>query len=189
MEDLEAISQTAVATKLPTEEVARYVRTIQNIWGGSAVEAMDTVLRIANRSPASFRSLGSAVQYSGQAAKDAGLSLETYMALLAGMAGAGRDVESVSQGLVGLWGRLAKAQEGIGRGGKIVIDAMNAVGAGGRLSMDQGQRGTGRNRRGDAPLPRAAESGEPIQPRTDRAHVHTGRRHLRVVSIVPGSEH
>ena len=126
--DAPAIAGAAVATGLQPEQVARYARIIQNVFGGDPQENMDIMLRIANRSPASFEALGESVQFAGQSAVDAGLNFQGYVASLAGTAGAGRSVESVSQGLTALWARLAKSGEGIGRGGKIVQKAFEGVG-------------------------------------------------------------
>ncbi len=132
MRDTQAIAGAAVATGLHPEKVAEYARIIQNVFGGDLQEIMDIMLRIANRSPATFEAIGASIKFGGQSLADAGLDFATYVALLAGTAGAGRDVESVAQGLVAMWGRLAKSGEGIGRGGKIVTDAFESVG----ISMD-----------------------------------------------------
>ena len=126
--DAPAIAGAAVATGLQPEQVARYARIIQNVFGGDPQENMDIMLRIANRSPASFEALGESVQFAGQSAVDAGLNFQGYVASLAGTAGAGRSVESVSQGLTGIWAKLAKSGEGFGRGGKIAKDAFEGVG-------------------------------------------------------------
>ena len=130
--DTPAIAGAAVASGLPVEQVAQYARVIQNVFGGDIQENLDLMLRTANRSPASFQSLAESVQFAGQSAVDAGLDFKTYLSTLAGTAGAGRGVETVAQGLVALFGRLAKSSEGIGRGGKIVTDAFTGVG----ISMD-----------------------------------------------------
>ena len=126
--DLPAIAGAAVATGLAPEQVAQYARIIQNVFGGDITDNLDLMLRVANRSPATFQSLGESVQFAGQSAVDAGLDWKTYLATLAGTAGAGRSVEAVSQGLVGIFARLAKSEEEIGRGGKIVSDAFTAIG-------------------------------------------------------------
>ena len=131
--DIPAIAAAAVATKVPVDEVARYARIITNTFGGDVTQNLDIMLRIANNSAASFDQLGQSLQFSAQSAVDAGLSFNTYMSTLGGIAGAGREVQSVSQGLVGLFSRLAKSGEGIGRGGKIVATAFEAVG----ISMDE----------------------------------------------------
>ena len=128
LRDTPAIAGAAVATGLQPEQVAQYARIIQNVFGGDPQENMDVMLRIANRSPASFAALGESLQFAGQSASDAGLNFETYVATLAGTAGAGRSVEAVSQGLTAMWARLAKSAAGIGRGGKIVREAFEGVG-------------------------------------------------------------
>ena len=126
--DAPAIAGAAVATGLQPEQVARYGQIVQNVFGGDINENLDVMLRLANRSAGNFQSFGEALQFSGQSAADAGLDFKAYVALLGGVSGAGRDVEAVSQGLVGMWARLAKSGEGIGRGGKVVTDAFEGVG-------------------------------------------------------------
>ena len=128
LRDAPAIAGAAVATDLNPEQVATYARIIQNVFGGDVQENLDMLLRTANRSPSTFAALGESVQFSGQSAVDAGMNFRTYLATLGSTAGAGRSVESVSQGMASMFGRLAKATEGVGRGGKIVGDAFQGVG-------------------------------------------------------------
>ena len=126
--DAPAIAGAAVATGLQPEQVAQYAQIVQNVFGGDINENLDVMLRLANRSPATFQAFGESLQFSGQSAADAGLDFKTYVATLGGVAGAGRSVESVAQGLTGMWARLAKSGEGIGRGGMIVTEAFEGVG-------------------------------------------------------------
>ena len=126
--DTPAIAGASVATGLQPEQVARYARGIQNIFGGDVQENLDVMLRAANRSAGTFESFGESIQFAGQSAADAGLSFKTYIASLGGTAGAMRTVESVSQGMTAMWARLAKSGEGIGRGGKIIQEAFEGVG-------------------------------------------------------------
>ena len=128
LRDAPAIAGAAVATELDPEQVATYARIIQNVFGGDVQENLDMLLRTANRSPSTFAALGESIQFSGQAAVDAGMNFRTYLATLGSTAGAGRSVESVSQGMASMFGRLAKATEGVGRGGKIVGEAFQGVG-------------------------------------------------------------
>lgn len=128
LEDIPAIAGAAVATGAPVEQVATYGRIIQNVFGGNLQDNLDLMLKIANNSPASFEQLGASIQFSGQAAVDAGLDFKTYLATLAGTAGAGRSVESVSMGLLGGLGRLAAMQTEIGRGAGVLKDAFGKVG-------------------------------------------------------------
>ena len=125
--DIEAISGAAVATDLPVQEVAAYARVIQNVFGGDVTENLDMMLRVANRSPATFRGLGEAIQYSGAAAVAVGLDFKTWLATLAGTAEAGRSVESVSQGLTDVLGKVASFQEEIGRGAKLIENAFSGL--------------------------------------------------------------
>ena len=126
--DIPAISGAAVATDLDPESIARYAKIAQNIWGGDVNDILDSMLKAANNSAASFQELGESFQFSGQSAKDTGQDLNAYLSTLGGIAGAGRSVESVGQGLTAMWGRLAKSQEGIGRGGAVVTKAFEGVG-------------------------------------------------------------
>ena len=128
LRDTPAIAGAAVATGLDPEQVATYARIIQNVFGGDVQENLDMLLRTANRSPSTFAALGESIQFSGQAAVDAGMDFRAYLATLGSTAGAGRSVESVSQGMASMFGRLAKATEGVGRGGKIVGKAFQGVG-------------------------------------------------------------
>ena len=128
LRDVPAIAGGAVATNLNPEQVATYARIIQNVFGGDVQENLDMLLRTANRSPSTFAALGESIQFSGQAAVDAGMDFRAYLATLGSTAGAGRSVESVSQGMASMFGRLAKATEGVGRGGKIVGEAFQGVG-------------------------------------------------------------
>ena len=126
--DAPAIAGAAVSTGLQPEQVARYARIVQNVFGGDVQENLDIMVRLASRSQGDFLAFGEALQFSGQSAVDAGLDFKTYIATLGGLAGSGRSVESVSQGLTGVWAMLAKSEEGIGRGGKIVQKAFEGVG-------------------------------------------------------------
>ncbi len=56
------------------------------------------------------------------------MNLRTYLAMLGSTAGAGRSVESVSQGMAAMFGRLALATENTGVGGKRLIDVFGDVG-------------------------------------------------------------
>ena len=124
--DAPAIAGAAVATGLEPEQVARYARGVQNIFGGDVQENLDVMLRAANRSAGSFESFGESIQFAGQAAADAGLDFKAYVAILGGTSGAMRTVESVSQGMTAMWSKLAKSKEDIG--GKIVQEAFEGVG-------------------------------------------------------------
>ena len=126
--DVPAIAGAAVSTGLQPEQVARYARIVQNVFGGDPQENLDIMVRLASRSQGDFLAFGEALQFSGQSAADAGLDFKTYVATLGGLAGSGRSVESVSQGLAGIWAKLAKAEEGIGPGGKVVQKAFEGVG-------------------------------------------------------------
>ena len=128
LRDAPAIAGAAVATNLNPEQVATYARIIQNVFGGDVQENLDMLLRTANRSPSTFAALGESIQFSGQAAVDAGMNFRTYLATLGSTAGAGRSVESVSQGMAAMFGRLALATENTGVGGKRLIDVFGDVG-------------------------------------------------------------
>ncbi len=116
------------ATNLNPEQVATYARIIQNVFGGDVQENLDMLLRTANRSPSTFAALGESIQFSGQAAVDAGMDFRAYLATLGSTAGAGRSVESVSQGMAMMFGRLASATENTGIGGKNLVTVFEDVG-------------------------------------------------------------
>ena len=126
--DTPAIAGAAVATGLAPEQVARYARIIQNVFGGDVAGNLDVMLKAANNSAGAFMDFGESLQFSGQSAADAGLDFQTYIATLGGIAGAGREVQSISPGLAAMWARLAKAEEDIGEGGQTVTDAFQGVG-------------------------------------------------------------
>ena len=128
VKDAPAIAGASVATGLDPAIVAGYARVLKNVFGGDVTENLDLMIRLANRSPATFQAMGESLQFAGQSSSDAGLDLKTYLATLGGMAGAGRGVEAASQGLIGIFARLSKAETEIGRGGKIVTDAFAQVG-------------------------------------------------------------
>ena len=128
LRDVPAIAGAAVATGLHPEQVATYARIIQNVFGGDVQENLDMLLRTANQSPSKFAELGEAIKFSGQSAVDAGMDFRTYLATLGSTAGAGRSVESVSQGMAAMFIRLAKGTENTGVGGKRLIDVFGDVG-------------------------------------------------------------
>ena len=126
--DTPAIAGAAVATGLAPEQVARYARIIQNVFGGDVAGNLDIMLKAANNSAGAFMDFGESLQFSGQSAADAGLNFQTYIATLGGIAGAGREVQSIAPGLAAMWARLAKAEEDIGEGGQTVTGAFQGVG-------------------------------------------------------------
>ena len=128
IQDTPAIAGAAVATGLASEQVARYARIIQNVFGGDVAGNLDIMLKAANNSAGAFMDFGESLQFSGQSAADAGLNFQTYIATLGGIAGAGREVQSISPGLAAMWARLAKAEEDIGEGGQTVTEAFKGVG-------------------------------------------------------------
>ena len=96
--------------------------------GDEVSHALDMMLLAETISPASARAIGESFQYSGKSAAAAGQDIAEYIALLTGLAESGREVESSSQGLGNLIGRISKAMAGVGRGRKIVTDAFTAIG-------------------------------------------------------------
>ena len=126
--DLPAIAKAAVATGEPIANIADWTRKAFNTFGIGAKEANEIMLRIENRSPGSVRQFGDALQYSAQTAKDSGLAFGEYIALLGGVAGAGRDPAAVSQGLNEILVRLSKGLTDTGRGAGMVRDTFEGVG-------------------------------------------------------------
>ena len=124
LRDIPAIAGAATALKaegLSVEDVARYGRIVTNVFGGDIAENLDIMLRVQpTDSNASFRALGDSLQFSAQSAVDAGLDFKTYISTLGGIAGAGREVDSVSQGLTAMWSRLAKSERRVSaKGGRL----------------------------------------------------------------------
>ena len=54
---------------------------VRNAFGGDLIDNMDKMLRLANRSPASFEQFGESIQYSGTLARHAGMDLDSYLAI------------------------------------------------------------------------------------------------------------
>ena len=130
LSDMESIAKAAFASDTPIASVAKYAMNIRNIFEDDVGTALDMMLRVENRSPATLEKLGRSLRYAGTSAKLAGLDFASYLGFLGGMAGAGRDVDSAAQGLNQMFGRLAKASNQIGRGGPMLKKAFNQVGIG-----------------------------------------------------------
>ena len=130
LSDMESIAKAAFASDTPIASVAKYAMNIRNIFEEDVGSALDMMLRVENRSPATLEKLGRSLRYAGTSAKLAGLDFASYLGFLGGMAGAGRDVDSAAQGLNQMFGRLAKASNQIGRGGPMLKKAFNQVGIG-----------------------------------------------------------
>ena len=132
MEATPTIARLAVSAKgVGVEEAARYLAFAKNnfdLTGEAALEFASRMLKAETITAATARGIGESMQFSAQSASDAGLSGATYIALLGGIAGAGREVESVSQGLNVLFTKTARAMSGFGRGGKMVKKAFAGVG-------------------------------------------------------------
>lgn len=133
-----SVANVAFATRIEgvtTEEVAKYASIIMQTFGvsaGDVGEKLDVMLHAATRSPAAFRELGEAMQYSAKTAALAELSFESYIASVAGLAGAGRSPEAASQGLQTIISKFAKAavsekSAASFRGTKILTQALKAV--------------------------------------------------------------
>ena len=127
-----AIAMAAVAAEgVSVEDAARYASIALKAFKLEAADAgrvLDQMLMAETKTPARARDIGEAFRYSAQAAADAGLSTSTYIALLGTLTESGRSAEESSQGLNVLLQKLAKSTTGIGRGGKVVTDALQAMG-------------------------------------------------------------
>ena len=131
MEATPTIARLAVSAEgVGVEDAARYLAFAKNnfdLTGEAALVFASRMLKAETITAATARGIGESMQFSAQAASDAGVGGAAYMALLGGIAGAGRDVESVSQGLNVLFTKLARAMSGFGRGGKMVKKAFGGI--------------------------------------------------------------
>ena len=125
------IARLAVAAEgVSVEDVARYLSIAKNNFKLTSDELAllgDQMLKMETVTAGAFRSIGEAFQFSGQTAVDAGLNAAEYVSLLGAVAGAGREVESVSQGLNNVWIKIATAITGRGRGSKMVREAFSGL--------------------------------------------------------------
>ena len=126
-----AIARAAVTAEgVTVQEVARYARFMLNTFDLVAADTeliLDQMLKAETRTAGTFRGIGNAIQYSAESAARAKLSTQEYIATLGVVAGSGREVESVSQGLQLLLTNISKAITGIGRGGPMVQKAFAAM--------------------------------------------------------------
>ena len=127
-----AIAMAAVAAEgVEVEDSARYASIALKAFKLEAEDAttvLDQMLVAETTTAARARDIGEAFRFSAQSAADAGLNTSTYIAILGGLAESGRSAEESSQGLNVLLTKMAGALSGIGRGGKLVNDALAAVG-------------------------------------------------------------
>ena len=126
------IAQSAVAAEgVSVGDAATYASIGLRAFGLEAAETtdlLDQMLKAETTTPATMRDIGNAFRFSAQAAADAGLNTQAYIATLGTLAGSGRSAEESSQGLNVILQKLAKGMTGIGRGGKMVNDILNEVG-------------------------------------------------------------
>ena len=127
-----AIARAAVASStLDIESAARFAATAMNQFGIDATDVervLDVMVKTEQNSAARAVDLGNALRFSGQAADDANVPLEVYIAALGTLAGSGRSAEESSQGVNVLLSKLAAAlNDDIGRGGKLAKDALGAL--------------------------------------------------------------
>ena len=126
-----SIARAAVAAENVTvQEVARFARFMLNTFDLAADKTgliLDQMLKVETRTAGTFRGIGNAIQYSAESAARAKLSTQEYIATLGVVAGSGREVESVSQGLQLLLTNISKAITGVGRGGPMVQKAFAAL--------------------------------------------------------------
>ena len=127
-----AIARAAVASStLDIESAARFAATAMNQFDLEAADVervLDVLVKTEQNSAAKAVDLGNALRFSGQAADDANVPLEVYIAALGTLAGSGRSAEESSQGVNVLLSKLAAAlNDDIGRGGKLAKDALGAL--------------------------------------------------------------
>ena len=128
LRDLPAISRAKVAVSADLAELAKHAHVFSTIFGVSVEEALDKMVAIENSSAATAVTMGRALQFSAQTAKEMGVTADEYLALLGGLAGAGVDVSRSSRGLTNFLSRIAKGITDLGEGGPITVEALAAIG-------------------------------------------------------------
>ena len=143
-----AIAYAAVASDtLEIESAARYASIASSQFGLDSSElgrVLDSLLVTEQNTAAVAGDLGAALRFSGQAAADAGLDIETYVATLGVLAGSGRSAEESSQGLNVMMSKLAKSSVEWSRGGTMVRKAFAGIGVDAdeaRALLDEGGAG------------------------------------------------
>ena len=128
LRDLPAISRAKVAVSADLAELAKHAHVFSTIFGVSVQDALDKMVAIENSSAATAVTMGRALQFSAQTAKEMGVTADEYLALLGGLAGAGVDVSRSSRGLTNFLSRIAKGITDLGEGGPITVEALSAIG-------------------------------------------------------------
>ena len=121
----------AAAEGVEVGDAARYASLglrAFNLEAGQSTDLLDAMLKAETTTPATMREIGEALRFSAQAAADAGMDYQTYIATLGTLGGSGRSPEEASQGLNVIFTQLAKGVTGIARGGKMVTKALEKVG-------------------------------------------------------------
>ena len=119
------------ADQVSFDDAARYAAVINNTFkvGADGVGlVLDQMLKAETITAGSARGIGEAFQFSAQSAADARMETSEYIALLGVVAGAGRDVEGVSQGLQTFLSQMSKGLAGVGRGGKMIEKIFDTLG-------------------------------------------------------------
>ena len=132
-----AIAQYAVAALGGDIELAASHSAIAlnnfNIEAKGLGTVLDQLLKAETETAGRARNIGNAFAFSAQQAAVAGLSTADYISLLGSVAGAGREVESVSQGIGLFISNINKGLSGTGRGSKMVVEAFESIG----ISMNE----------------------------------------------------
>ena len=134
----------AAAESVEVGDAARYASLglrAFNLEADRSTNLLDAMLKAETTTPATMRQIGEAFRFSAQAAADAGLDYQTYIATLGTLGGSGRSPEEASQGMNVIFTQLAKGVTGIARGGKMVMKALGKVGIEGDELQDFIDRG------------------------------------------------
>ena len=135
-EEVLALTPTAARFSVAAEgvtpgEAARYaivgLRNF-NLELAESGDLLDQLLYAETKTPALAREIAEGFRFSGKTAADAGLGTHEYIASLGMMAESGRSAEESSQAINSVLLKLAAGFSGVGRGGKMVADVMEAVG-------------------------------------------------------------
>ena len=141
------IANYSVAAGVEIELAATHASVALNnfdIPAANVAVVLDQILKAQTLTAASAYGLGESFQYSAAQAAAAGVQTEEYISILGFTAGAGRDVEAVSQGIGLMLTNIARGTSESGRGAKLAQDAFAALGITMdevRGSMTQGERG------------------------------------------------
>ena len=130
--NIPAIARFAVAAEgVGVEQAAEFASVAKNNFKLTSEQVsvlLDQMLKAETVTAATAMSIGNSFQFSAAQAAALGMETNEYIAVLGTVAGAGRDVEAVSQGLGLFLTNLSRGMAGFGRGGPMVQKAFEGIG-------------------------------------------------------------